>query len=72
MVIILGNLLDNAIEACEKVNTDKYIDILMRYEDGCIILNIKNSFNQVINRAGNEFITLKKDKDLHGIGIKSV
>ena len=72
MVIILGNLLDNAIEACEKVNTDKYIDILMRYEDGCIILNIKNSFNQVINRAGNEFITLKKDKALHGLGIKSV
>lgn len=72
MVIILGNLLDNAIEACEKVNTDKYIDILMRYEDGCIILNIKNSFNQVINRTGNEFITLKKDKTLHGLGIKSV
>ena len=72
MVIILGNLLDNAIEACEKVDADKYIDILMRYENGCIFLNIKNSFNHVINRAGDEFITLKKDKTLHGLGIKSV
>lgn len=72
MVIILGNLLDNAIEACEKLDADKYIDIHMKYENGFIFLNIKNSFNNILNKTGDEFITMKKDKNLHGIGIKSV
>lgn len=72
MVVILGNLLDNAIEACEKVNFFKYIKLFMRYEEGCIIISIKNSFDQIINKAGGEFITRKKDKNLHGLGIKSV
>lgn len=72
MVVILGNLLDNAIEACERVNFSKYIKLLMSYEEGCIILSIKNSFDQVINKVSGEFITRKEDKGLHGLGIKSV
>lgn len=72
MVVIFGNLLDNAIEACEKVNFSKYIKLFMSYEEGCIIISIKNSFDQIINKVRGEFITRKKDKVLHGIGIKSV
>lgn len=72
MVVILGNLLDNAIEACERVNASKYIKLLINYEEGCLILSIKNSFDQIINKAGGKFLTRKEDKALHGLGIKSV
>lgn len=42
------------------------------YEEGCIILNIKNSFDKIINKFDGEYITRKEDKSLHGLGIKSV
>lgn len=72
MVVILGNLLDNAIEACERINSAKYIQMLMNYEEGCIILRVKNSFDQVIHKDYGAFTTRKKEKSLHGLGIKSV
>ena len=72
IVVILGNLLDNAIEACQKVSTGRYIKLRISYEEGCIILNIKNSFDKIINKFDGEYITRTEDKSLHGLGIKSV
>lgn len=72
IVVILGNLLDNAIEACQKVSTGRYIKLRISYEEGCIILNIKNSFDKIINKFDGEYITRKEDKSLHGLEIKSV
>ncbi|MBD5544811.1 MAG: GHKL domain-containing protein [Lachnospiraceae bacterium] len=72
MIVILGNLLDNAIEACERLKEFRTISFLMKYEGGCILINIKNSFDQVIRTSENEFVTRKEDKELHGIGLKSV
>lgn len=72
MVVILGNLLDNAIEACDKVKAEKYIKLFMYYEEGCIFVRIINSFDQIINKYNGELVTIKKDKSLHGFGIKSV
>jgi signal transduction histidine kinase len=72
MVVIFGNLLDNAIEASERVKTSKYIDLFVSYEEGCMILRIRNNFDKVkIDKAG-DFVTRKEDDALHGIGIKSV
>ena len=72
MVVILGNLLDNAIEACERAEFPKYINLFMNYEKGCLILNVRNSFDKVINKEYGEFVTRKKDKSLHGLGLKNV
>lgn len=72
MVVILGNLLDNSIEACERLEASRSIDILLNYEEGCLILCIRNSFDQIINISGEEYVTRKENKDLHGIGLKSV
>lgn len=72
MVVILGNLLDNAIEACERTDSAKYIRLFLNYEKGCVMLSVKNSFDQVIKMDYGEFTTRKKDGALHGLGIKSV
>ena len=72
MVVILGNLLDNAIEACKRMTISRYIKLALTYEEGCLIIWIKNSFDQVLNKNGENLITRKDNKNLHGLGIKSV
>ena len=72
IVVILGNVLDNAIEACEYVREEKYIELNFWYDGGCIFLHVCNSFDEVLNIKNGEYITRKKDKSMHGVGIKSV
>ena len=72
MVVILGNLLDNAIEACDRVNSHKYIKVSLKYKKGCLFINVRNSFDNVIEQINGEYITRKDNKALHGIGLKSV
>ncbi len=72
LVIILGNLLDNAIEANEYVQGEKEMELALRYENGCFLLHLKNSCEEGISRTDETFVTRKKDKSIHGIGLKSV
>lgn len=69
--VALGNLLDNAIEACKKVANpdDRYINISIITKDGDIIIHIQNSTEYMI--IGN-LETNKTDKLRHGHGIKNV
>lgn len=75
LCIIYGNILDNAIEACTRIvdqNKEKFIDIKSNIVKGYLTIKIVNSKDGVsINRNG-KFITLKKDKKNHGIGLYSV
>ena len=71
-VTILGNLIDNAIEAASKLSDNKYIKINIKYSKGTILIAIKNSYDGKLNMLNNEYITTKDDPELHGIGIKSV
>ena len=71
MAIILGNLLDNAIEAVAYVE-ERWIDIKMKYSKGQLLLEISNSYDGIINRDDKGIVTRKEDKKNHGVGIKSV
>ncbi len=73
-IIIIGNILDNAAEAVEKIKngSKKYIYMSLEYELGNIWLCVKNSFENEIKIRGDKFITDKKDKSIHGIGLQSV
>ncbi|MGB4657792.1 MAG: GHKL domain-containing protein [Mobilitalea sp.] len=69
---LLGNLLDNAIEAAERNKENKYIDFtLQNTTSGCLI-RCENSYavGPVIKRG--KFITAKEDKQSHGIGIEHI
>lgn len=44
MVCVLGNLIDNAIEACEK-QTSKYIEVDINEVKKMILIKIVNSYN---------------------------
>ena len=62
---IFGNALDNAIEACEKVKNNPYINVLLSYDKGTLTCKIENS---CMENANNSLITTKADVKNHGIG----
>lgn len=72
IVILLGNLLDNAVEAAEGVEDDKYINISCGYDKGNIFIHIENSHCSKINFIDGKIATSKKDMVMHGIGLQSI
>ena len=69
--VILGNLIDNAIEALEKVDVKK-LEIEMNFIKGVFYINISNIFNGKIIKENNKFKSIKRNDEFHGIGIESV
>ncbi len=74
LCVILGNLLDNALEANFRSKVDNpYINLNIKYDRNNIIIIVENSFDGKLKRNNRgEKITLKEDKKNHGIGIKSI
>ncbi len=73
IISLFGNLLDNAIEACEKMKKNKkwiYIRIQKRYE--LLSIEIENSIEQVPKEKRGELISDKTDSGIHGYGLKNV
>lgn len=71
IAVIVGNLLDNAIEAVLKVEK-RWIDIKLKYIKGMLIIEINNSYNGKLIQKAKSFVSVKKDKDNCGMGIRSV
>lgn len=72
LVAILGNLLDNAIEASSKAE-NKYIKFRTSYDRGTVLIVLTNSYNGELNFEGKSYKTTKEDnKAIHGIGLKSI
>lgn len=65
---ILGNLIDNAIEASEK-EYNAYIDINIKQYKKFLMIVVKNKFKGTFMQ---NMKTTKGDKEFHGIGLKSV
>lgn len=72
--IILGNALDNAIEACNKlpVNESKRIKIESFYSCNILFITITNPISELVNIKNNHIPTTKHDKTLHGFGLYSI
>ena len=67
LATILGNLIDNSLEACEQ-EIDPYIDIKIVTEKNFLLINVINK----CSKTSNSTETTKVDKVKHGIGLKSV
>lgn len=72
--ILIGNLMDNAIEAVRNMNADrKKISLLIRTDQTAFFLEIGNFFKGERTRdAEGNFLTNKTDKFYHGLGLKGV
>lgn len=71
---LLGNLLDNAIEACKRmeVNADKWISVKIESQKQLLFIKIENSISEVPVMKDKRPISVKQDKIRHGYGLKSV
>lgn len=69
MGIILNNLLDNAIEACEKLEPEKgFIRLSLKRKKQFMILYVENSFNGAVPiRKGGTLPATTKQNILPGI-----
>lgn len=72
IVVILSNLLNNAIEACEKCSTRKIIKMKFVIEKNTTIISVRNTYENVLVKQDGMFLTTKNEGDDHGIGISNI
>jgi sensor histidine kinase regulating citrate/malate metabolism len=73
LVILMTNLLDNAIEACQKTAvSNRKIWLNMEVEEHIFIVSTQNPYNQECEDIKDFFHTWKKDTWNHGIGLKNI
>ena len=74
LCVIFGNTLDNAIEACEKLQIDKEktISVVCKCSNGFMFLTITNPIDENIEIYNNTIQTTKQDKSNHGFGLFSL
>ncbi len=73
LTVILGNLMDNAIQASEKIEIkDRKLFVCCQYQKGMLIVKIRNRYNGIITYEGDSIVTLKEDKINHGIGLFNI
>ena len=70
--IVLGNLLDNAIEACDRSNMkEREITLSLRKKLDYLIIKVKNTYDREPEEMMQKS-TSKEDKENHGFGLQSV
>lgn len=74
LCVILGNTLDNAIEACQKLDfqMNKTISISCNCNSGFLFLSINNPISEKVIIHDNHIATTKENKTLHGFGLYSL
>lgn len=74
LCVILGNTVDNAIEACEKLPSgkDRTIFVTCRCSSGFLFLTVQNPTAEKVIIRDNHISTTKQDKTLHGFGLLSL
>lgn len=75
IVVLLSNLLNNAIEACEQVqDSKKKIWFKFTFENNEMIIAVKNSIDKThqLIKHGETLLTTKANSSEHGIGIENV
>ncbi|MDY4413176.1 MAG: GHKL domain-containing protein [Ruminococcus sp.] len=70
--ILIANLLDNAIEACEKNKKESEIILKLWSNAGYYCINIMNTVETDVLINNPHLVTSKKNKMMHGIGLNSV
>ena len=72
MCAILGNFLDNAMEACQSVpESSRYIRVVLRRINDMLIIKVENSFSGELVGSAEELSTTKTEDGIHGWGLKS-
>ncbi len=69
---ILTNLLDNALQALQRLKENKKLNIKILYKKGILLIRIQNTYNGIVKYENGEIVTTKESPDKHGYGMKNV
>lgn len=72
LTVIMGNLIDNALQAVSQVENDKFIDLRMKCSKGMLIIKVSNPYITAVKKERGKIVTTKADKDNHGWGLRNV
>lgn len=74
IVILLGNLYDNAIDANLKIeeHNKRYINIQILYRDENLIISFENAAYEKDKNSWDTWLTTKREHFIHGFGIKNI
>lgn len=70
--ILLGNLLDNAIEGCMKLKENRCIHLKVFNEKNYLVILLNNSIASSVLKKNPLLMTTKRNKLIHGFGISSI
>lgn len=69
---LFGNLLDNAIEANEKVASDAWLELILEGDKQELEIICRNSTQGNLEIRQNQLPATKKDKRFHGYGVRII
>lgn len=73
IVVILSNLLDNAIEACMQCQGKRVIKLKFVDEEDAVVISVKNTYEDKVLYGGAEIQSSKVDNmEEHGFGITNI
>lgn len=73
LTTILGNLLDNALEAGKAAPEGlRFLNLTIRRINAMLIIKVENGYGNTPVQENGKLLTSKKDKAFHGWGLKSV
>jgi len=70
---VLGNALENALEACKKLEDPeaRFVAAEARIVNGQILLKIANAYNGTLNQRDGRYLTTK-NSSYHGMGLRNI
>lgn len=74
MIVMLGNLLANAIRAASECDEEAYVKMWLFMQKGgdfCVI-KIRNPYQHKLVKHGETYLSTKKEPGIHGIGLRNV
>ena len=73
LTTILGNLLDNALEAAKTAPESlRFLNLTIRRINAMLVIKVENGYGNTPYTENGKLLTSKKDKAFHGWGLKSV
>ena len=72
LCVLLGNLIDNAIEACEQMGEeeDKFLRIYICVRKSQLYVSVSNATKELVRKLDKEYISNKRGN--HGHGLKRI
>ena len=72
LCIVIGNLLENAMEASKKMTRDPFIRIQARMDGEHLLMLVENAYNGTIHEKNGKILSSKKDGGLGMLSIQRI